>query len=89
MHTKSAAKRLKTSEAARIKHKSTRRSISTVEKEFRATLSSTEPKKDAKKLFSELVSMFDKAVKYGSLHKNKADRKKSRLAKLLAPKSTK
>jgi small subunit ribosomal protein S20 len=88
MHTKSAAKRLKTSEAARIKHKSTRRSISTVEKEYRAALNSTE-QKDVKKLLSELVSMFDKAVKYGSIHKNKADRKKSQLAKLLAAKSKK
>jgi small subunit ribosomal protein S20 len=88
MHTKSAAKRLKTSEAARIKHKSTRRSISTVEKEYRAALNSTE-QKDVKKLLSELVSMFDKAVKYRSIHKNKADRKKSQLAKLFAAKSKK
>ncbi len=88
MHTKSAAKSLKTSEAARIKHKSTRRTIGTVEKEYRAAVSSADPK-DAKKLCSELVSLLDKAVKYGSIHKNKADRKKSRLAKLLAAKSAK
>ncbi len=85
MHTKSAAKRLKTSEAARIKHKSVRRSILTVEKQYRAALASTE-QKDVKKLYSELASMFDKAVKYGSLHRNKAARKKSQLASLLAAK---
>ncbi|HBC86320.1 MAG TPA: 30S ribosomal protein S20 [Lentisphaeria bacterium] len=85
MHTKSAAKRLKTSEAARIKHKSIRRSFGTAEKQYRAALSSTE-QKDVKKLYSALASMLDKAVKYGSLHRNKADRKKSQLAKLLAAK---
>ena len=88
MHTKSAAKRLKTSEAARKKHKSIRRSISTVEKEYRAALSTPE-QKDVKKLLSELTSMFDKAVKHGSIHKNKGIRKKSRLAKLLSAKSKK
>jgi small subunit ribosomal protein S20 len=85
MHTKSAAKRLKTSEAARIKHKSTRRSIATVEKEYRAALDSAE-QKDVKKLCSEICSMLDKAVKYGSIHRNKSDRKKSQLASLLAAK---
>ncbi len=88
MHTKSAAKRLKTSEAARIKHKSARRSITTIEKEYRTALDSAE-QKDVKKLCSELLSMLDKAVKCGSIHKNKADRKKSQLASLLAAKMKK
>ena len=82
-HTKSAEKRWRTSEKARIKHKGCRRSLSSVEKKLRDFAASPEGK-DLKKISSEICSMLDKAVKAGSIHRNKADRKKSQLAKLAA-----
>lgn len=82
-HTKSALKSVKTNELARIKHKASRRSISTAEKKYRETVISADPK-DSKKVYSEISSLLDKAVKGGTIHKNKANRKKSQLAKLVA-----
>jgi len=82
-HTKSAVKSVKTSELARIRHKACRRSITTTEKKYRETVKSADPK-DSKKIYSEISSLLDKAVKGGTIHKNKANRKKSQLAKLVA-----
>ena len=82
-HTKSALKSVRTNELARIKHKAVRRSITTAEKKYRETLKATEPK-DVKKVYSEISSLLDKAVKGGTIHKNKANRKKSQLAKIVA-----
>jgi small subunit ribosomal protein S20 len=81
-HTKSAVKSVRTNELARIKHKGNRRSISTAEKKYRETVKSADPK-DSKKAYSEISSLLDKAVKGGTIHKNKANRKKSQLAKLV------
>lgn len=82
-HTKSAIKSVKTNELARIKHKASRRAITTTEKKYRDTVKSADPK-DTKKVYSEISSLLDKAVKGGTIHKNKANRKKSQLAKLIA-----
>ena len=82
-HTKSALKSVKVNELARIKHKAARRSITTVEKKYRDTVKSADPK-DSKKIYSEISSLLDKAVKSGTIHKNKANRKKSQLAKLVS-----
>ena len=81
-HTKSALKSVKTNEFARIKHKACRRSITTAEKKYRETVKSADTK-DPKKVCSEIFSLLDKAVKGGTIHKNKANRKKSQLAKLV------
>ena len=82
-HTKSAVKSVKNNELARIKHKACRRSITTAEKKYRETVKSADLK-DSKKVCSEISSLPDKAVKGGTIHKNKANRKKSQLAKLIA-----
>ena len=82
-HTKSAVKSVKNNELARIKHKACRRSITTAEKKYRETVKSADVK-DSKKVCSEISSLLDKAVKGGTIHKNKANRKKSQLAKLIA-----
>jgi small subunit ribosomal protein S20 len=82
-HTKSAVKSVKNNELARIKHKACRRSITTTEKKYRETVKSADLK-DSKKICSEISSLLDKAVKGGTIHKNKANRKKSQLAKLIA-----
>ena len=82
-HTKSAVKSVRINELARIKHKACRRSITTAEKKLRETVKSADPK-DSMKNCSVISSLLDKAVKSGTIHKNKANRKKSQLAKLIS-----
>ncbi len=76
--TKSAAKRILTSEKARARHKSRNSALKTVEKKLRKAVPETESK--AKEMYGKVSGMLDKAVKSGTIHKNKANRKKSRLA---------
>lgn len=76
---KSAVKTQRNSEKARIKHKSRRNALSTTEKKFRAAMAGDD-KNVATELYKEQCSALDKAVKTGTIHKNKANRKKSRLA---------
>ncbi|MBE6407112.1 MAG: 30S ribosomal protein S20 [Lentisphaeria bacterium] len=78
----SAVKTHRKAEEARVKNKSRRNALATGEKKFRAA-AATEDKAAAQKLFQEQCSALDKAVKVGTIHKNKASRKKSRLAAVL------
>ena len=78
----SAVKTHRKAEEARVKNKSRRNALATGEKKFRAA-ASTEDKAASQKLFQEQCSALDKAVKVGTIHKNKASRKKSRLAAVL------
>ncbi len=80
--TNTGLKRAKTSEKARLRKKACRAAIKTVEKRFKANL-----EKDANLAvasFKETCSKLDKAANTGKIHKNKANRKKSRLAKVLS-----
>ena len=79
---KSALKRLGTSEKARIRNKARKSSIFTYEKKYRAAVEASEMDQ-ARELFKKSCSLLDKAVKAGAIHRNKAERKKSRLAALL------
>lgn len=74
--SKSAAKRIRTSEKARVRHKARNSALKTTEKKLRSSISGEK----AKDMYSKLSGMLDKAVKSGTIHKNKANRKKSRLA---------
>lgn len=79
--TNTGLKRAKTSEKARLRKKACRAAIKTVEKRFRTNL-----EKDANvaiAAFKEACSKLDKAANTGKMHKNKANRKKSRLSKVL------
>ena len=86
--TNTGLKRAKTSEKARLRKKACRAAIKTVEKRLRANV-----EKDvtvAVVAFKETCSKLDKAANTGKMHKNKANRKKSRLAKVMntvAPKA--
>lgn len=82
---KSAVKTQRNSEKARIRHKSRRNALSTLEKKFR-TAATGDDSNVTRELFNEQCSALDKAVKVGTIHKNKANRKKSRLAALLVKK---
>ena len=79
---KSAVKTHKQSERARVRHKSRRNAISTQEKKLRAAVAAGD-KDAAAQLLRTQYAALDKAVKSGTFHKNKADRKKSRLASLV------
>ena len=79
----SAVKTHRKSEEARVAHKSRRNALATTEKKFRAAAAAGEDKTKAQELFNAQCSALDKAVKLGTIHKNKANRKKSRLASVL------
>jgi len=80
--SRSAMKRIRTSEKSRLRNKARVSAIKTVEKSFRAALEANDEQK-AREFFVSACASLDKAVKAGSIHKNKANRKKSRLALLL------
>ena len=80
---KSAVKTFRQSERVRLKNKACRSALWTAEKKLRAAVA--EGNKDlAADLLKKQYSILDKAVKYGTLHKNTANRKKARLAALVA-----
>ena len=77
---KSALKRIRSSETRRLRnryqHKTTRNAMK--------KLKETTNKKEAEKLFPEVVSMLDKLAKNNVIHANKAANLKSGLAKHVA-----
>ena len=79
---KSAVKTFKQSERSRLKNKAVRSALWTAEKKLRAVVAEGN-KETAADLLKNQYSILDKAVKYGTLHKNAANRKKSRLAALV------
>lgn len=81
-NTKSAKKRIFTSAKAKLRNKTRKTAIKTAEKKFRAAVAEGDRAK-AQGLLSEVFAKLDKAVKVGSIHKNKSSRKKSRLTELL------
>jgi len=77
---KSALKRIRNSETKRLRnrfqHKTTRNAMK--------KLVETSKKKDAEKMFPEVVSMIDKLAKNNIIHDNKAANLKSNMAKHIA-----
>ncbi len=77
---KSALKRIRRNEAARVRnkyqHKTTRNAIK--------KLKDTEDKSAAEKLYIEITSMIDKLAKKNIIHNNKANNLKSKLSKHVA-----
>ena len=65
-----------------MRHKSRRNMIYTMEKKLRAAVEAKDETL-AKDLLNKQYAVLDKAVKNGTFHKNKANRKKSRLALLM------
>lgn len=82
-HTKSAGKRLRQSEKRRARNKTT---VKALKKQTRAVAEAVKAG-DSAKLATEMVTAakkLDKAAARGVIHKNKAARLKSRMAKKLA-----
>lgn len=75
---KSAKKRVRVASKATARNTKTKRTFRSAIKAFQNSLTSG---KDVKKKQSAAQSSIDKAVKKGVMHKNKAARKKSQLAK--------
>jgi small subunit ribosomal protein S20 len=81
-NTKSAAKSARKSVRRRERNAGVITGLKTEQKKFRTALA--EGKTDAAKAeFVKLTSALDKAAKRGVIHRNVADRKKSRLTKAL------
>ena len=79
---KSAVKTQRNSEKARIRNKSCRNKLATMEKSLRAAAAGDDAAATPE-LYKAQCSALDKAAKVGIIHTNKANRKKSRLATLL------
>jgi small subunit ribosomal protein S20 len=79
---KSAVKTQRNSEKARIRNKSCRNKLATMEKSFCAAAAGDDAAATLE-LYKAQCSALDKAAKVGIIHTNKANRKKSRLATLL------
>lgn len=77
---KSAIKRVKTQNAANKRNTAEMNKLRTAVKKFKTAAAAGD--ENASKLRVEAESALDKAVSKGLIHKNKAARDKSRLAKL-------
>ncbi|MFN2540560.1 MAG: 30S ribosomal protein S20 [Chthoniobacterales bacterium] len=77
-NTKSAAKRGRQSAARALHNRTVRTRLRTLQKQARASA------KPAAGQIHALISAIDKAAKRGTIHRNAANRRKTRLNKLLA-----
>jgi small subunit ribosomal protein S20 len=82
-NTKSAERRMRNSARKRLHNRSVKSQLRTLEKGY-LNLVGSGKKEEAAKAFRDLTSAFDKAAKFGVVHRATADRKKSRLAVRLA-----
>jgi small subunit ribosomal protein S20 len=80
-NTKSAIKRIRTSEKRRLRNRTVRSRVRSVLKTARTAV--TTPGEDARTAVLQAIRTLDKAVTKGVIHRNTADRKKSALARRL------
>ena len=80
---KSAEKRIDVNEKKRQQNRSQKSAINTDIKKFKAAVAAKEFKL-ADELYNVVTSSLDNGAQDGVLHKNKADRNKAKLAKLLS-----
>lgn len=78
-NVKSAIKRVKISEKKRARNASAKSAIKTYTRRYEAAIADGD-KEGATSLFAKVSSTLDKAASKGIIHKNKAARRKSRLA---------
>ena len=76
-NTKSAAKRMRTSQRKQLHNRSIMSRLRKLEKGYRDLVTAGK-KEDAAKALRDVMSAFDKAAKFGVVHKATASRKKSR-----------
>jgi small subunit ribosomal protein S20 len=80
---KSSAKRARQAKVRTTRNRSTLNALKTTAKKTGAAIGAKEPKV-ARELAQRLSSELDRAVKHGTIHRNAAARRKSRLARQLA-----
>jgi len=78
-NTKSAEKRTRQNERRRLRNRSIKTRLRTLEKNLQATIAGGK-KDEAATALKDFSSAYDKAVKGGVIRKQTANRKKSRLA---------
>ena len=81
-HTKSAVKRLRTSQQANLRNRMRTSELKTIEKKLRAAVAEGNAAAHAE-LGKTFASRLDKAAKVGTIHANRVANKKSQLDKLL------
>ena len=81
-NSKSALKSVKTDAIRNSRNKAKKSAIHTFEKRFKSKVMEKDFE-GAKECLKKTMSLYDKAAKTGTFHKNRADRKKSRLTTLL------
>ena len=79
---KSAEKRIALSLKQNLRNRTVISELKTKTKSFTAALA--DGADNAQDLYKELISLVDKAEQKGIIHKNKANRKKAQLAKLMS-----
>jgi small subunit ribosomal protein S20 len=80
---KSAEKRVKISEKRALQNRVIKTGLKSRVKKLNAAVEAKDADKTAA-LYKEVSGAFDKAASKGTIHKNKANRKKSRLAKAIS-----
>ncbi len=81
--TKSAAKRMRTSEVKRTANRADKSRVATVRRQLLAAITAGDKSK-SDTLYREYSSLLDRAAKHGSIKPNNASRHKSRMAAQLA-----
>jgi small subunit ribosomal protein S20 len=81
-NTKSALKRIRTSEKRRVRNMAVRTGVRTAVKTTRTALAGSDVQ-EARDSLARAIQLLDKAVTKGVVHKNAAARKKSRLTRQL------
>lgn len=79
---KSAEKRVSIIEKKTAENRAVKSRISTYAKKFKLAVNNKEVE-NAEKLYSEVVSLLDKAASDNVIHQNSANRKKAHYAKML------
>ncbi|MFC1668680.1 30S ribosomal protein S20 [Chlamydiota bacterium] len=83
--SKSAIKRMKTSEKCHIRNKSVKTELKTYNKKLRESANDGK-KEDMQTLLNDAYSKYDKAAKKKIIHPKNASRNKAKLAKLFTSK---
>jgi small subunit ribosomal protein S20 len=81
-NTRSALKRIRTSEKRRVRNMAVRTGVRTAVKTTRTALAGSDVQ-EARDSLARAIQLLDKAVTKGVVHKNAAARKKSRLTRQL------
>lgn len=78
-HHKSALKRIRSSSTRRLRNRQDRKKLTTLTKSVRAA----QTKEEGQKLLALAIPCIDQSASMKIIHRNKADREKSRLTKFV------